>query len=74
MWQNHTVGLGSRQADTHRLEEGVNILLTSRISRIRETRVRELDDETRKVASCERHWHLILASGHTNKVLTEKEP
>jgi hypothetical protein len=59
--------------DTHCLEEGVNILLTSRISEIRETRVRELDGETHEVASCERCWHLSLAGGHTQKVLTEKE-
>jgi hypothetical protein len=57
-----------------RVEEGVNILLTSRVSRICETRVHEIDGETREVASCERHWHLSLADGHTQKVLTEKEP
>jgi hypothetical protein len=41
-WQNHKVGPGNRQVDTRHLVEGVNTLLTSRISGIREVRARRV--------------------------------
>jgi hypothetical protein len=46
-------GPRDRQVDTRHLEEGVNTLLTSRVSGIREIRARELDIETCEVASSE---------------------
>jgi hypothetical protein len=53
-WKKHKVGPHDWQVNTRRLEEGVNTLLTSRISGIREVRARELDNETREVASCKK--------------------
>jgi hypothetical protein len=53
MWQNHKVGPGNRQADTHRLEEGVNTPLTSRVSGIHEIREREFNPSTCEVVSRE---------------------
>jgi hypothetical protein len=52
-WQNHVVGPCDRQADMRHIVEGVNTLLTSRVSGIREIRARELDATTREVASSE---------------------
>jgi hypothetical protein len=48
---------GARMVDrrTHvALEKGVNTLLTSRVSGIREIQARELDATTHEVASCEK--------------------
>jgi hypothetical protein len=53
-WKNHKVGPYDRQADTRHLVEGVNTSLTSRVSGIREIRERELDVETREVASSDK--------------------
>jgi hypothetical protein len=42
-WQNHKVGLCDRQADTHRLVEGVGIPLTYCVSVNHEVRAWELN-------------------------------
>jgi hypothetical protein len=53
-WHIHQVGL-ARLTGGHALpQKGVNTLLTSRVSEIREIRARRLNAPTREVVSCEK--------------------